>query len=576
MSELIITDALAKLVADYTDRTIDEAGVAELLRMCQSDPRVATLLAWNVYADLFLHAKYDQEKVFQTVYIDNDSEPFSFETDPHHWINEIHTAEHSPIPLNCARTDSETDKTFLQTLLFWSDALLTRKNTSARLRRVARIVSVGSAIAAGLFVAVVLLLSFLPHREAEPATPQELPDRVAVMSGELATVWAEDTPQIKCGQSVIGSTLALVSGMTRLTFNNDAEVLLSGPCHVRVDGPLALWCSRGTVAVHAPPSATGFVVNTPYARIVDRGTEFTVHVNDSELRVGVTQGLVEVCRDLEEPVRLSKGTAATATRDHVQNASFDDKNQLSFASFNEKMAQWYSKLVAEKETKSRERPRSPWLVAWYSAESRQGNSVPNKISGSNTAGNLALTAVQEEEGSLPGTHAIAFTNASGKKGVGRFRLPGSFESVTLVASVRINELQSQGNMIFASKQFGRALGGIYWQISRTGELYFCVTNENMENVSCQSKPLLDWKSCGGWYKFAVVADGEKKTVSHYIDGKRVAEIPWNDPVPITIGQGQLGFLSGKSFKQEDRTLGGALEEFKIFKRALSEDELALE
>lgn len=86
--------------------------------------------------------------------------------------------------------------------------------------------------------------------------------------------------------------VALVEGLLEVRFSSGAEAILQGPAVFVVSGPEHLKVNYGSCSVHA---SEGFVVETPVTRVTDRGTRFSVSVDESGAAdVQVTEGEAEV------------------------------------------------------------------------------------------------------------------------------------------------------------------------------------------------------------------------------------------------------------------------------------------
>jgi hypothetical protein len=82
---------------------------------------------------------------------------------------------------------------------------------------------------------------------------------------------------------------------------------------------------------------------------------------------------------------------------------------------------------------------------------------------------------------------------------------------------------------------------------------------------------------GLWVHLAVVIDGGTKHVVHYLNGAPASEHALNIKPPFRVGVAELGNWNAKGFPKNDpfmiRNFGGAMDEFCLFSRALSADEI---
>jgi hypothetical protein len=81
---------------------------------------------------------------------------------------------------------------------------------------------------------------------------------------------------------------------------------------------------------------------------------------------------------------------------------------------------------------------------------------------------------------------------------------------------------------------------------------------------------------GRWIHLAVVYDGPAGRVSHYVDGRLAStDTTWFD-APLKIGTAELGNwnVAGYRNKTPIRNFNGCIDEFLLFSRPLSGEEVA--
>lgn len=114
-----------------------------------------------------------------------------------------------------------------------------------------------------------------------------------------------------------GDACELISGRAMVRFARGAQVVLEGPATFAFQDADSGFLRRGRLAANVPPTAIGFAVDAPMARIIDLGTEFGVDVDDrGNVEVEVFTGQVDVTatgtKSESKPssVRLSAGQAS--------------------------------------------------------------------------------------------------------------------------------------------------------------------------------------------------------------------------------------------------------------------------
>ncbi len=152
----------------------------------------------------------------------------------------------------------------------------------------------------GVFLAALsclsLLLTTAQIRLDEPsdatASANSTQSPVGVISSTRETQWAGDrSPQ---RQLAAGAPLELVAGQAEVRLRQGVTLALSAPVSVQIkEGGITLY--GGEVRLRVPRRAQGFFVQTPSARVVDLGTEFSVRADQQgSTDVRVHEGTVLV------------------------------------------------------------------------------------------------------------------------------------------------------------------------------------------------------------------------------------------------------------------------------------------
>lgn len=124
------------------------------------------------------------------------------------------------------------------------------------------------------------------------------PFPIAQVSAVRNCRWVGDSARRELGVGDVvyaNQRLHLYDGQAELQFTSGAKLTLDGPVEVIPATPFNCRLQAGKVDALVPRSAVGFTVSTPSVQVVDRGTEFSVVVDDAgDTVVDVSQGLVEV------------------------------------------------------------------------------------------------------------------------------------------------------------------------------------------------------------------------------------------------------------------------------------------
>src|SRR5207244_10538716 len=80
---------------------------------------------------------------------------------------------------------------------------------------------------------------------------------------------------------------------------------------------------------------------------------------------------------------------------------------------------------------------------------------------------------------------------------------------------------------------------------------------------------------GHWLHLAVVYDRQAGLVTHYVDGRAAAQLPVEFDIPLRIGDAEIGNWNMATHRNKTaiRFLSGCMDEFMMFSRALSEQEI---
>lgn len=135
-------------------------------------------------------------------------------------------------------------------------------------------------------------------------------------------IWQGRMPEI--GKKVAAGELELLSGMTRLEFENGATIAVSGPALFRIEGPGQARIDRGRLVAFVPESAVGFVVQTQELTVVDLGTAFGVNAEPGAgTNVCVFEGRVQITDGLFAEVSVSAGEAYEKAKDQAALSQID-------------------------------------------------------------------------------------------------------------------------------------------------------------------------------------------------------------------------------------------------------------
>lgn len=397
------------------------------------------------------------------------------------------------------------------------------------------------------------------HHTAENAEEFVPIARVAEL---INPVWTDKAIQYRRGQKIDVGELNLKSGHAKIEFGNGTVVLLEGPTQFVINNGLVTFCTQGRINATVSPGAAGFTVLTPYGSVVDHGTEFFIEVDQKRFEVETNKGLVEVVTAGTSPVLLPVGKAILISRGKPQQTyQIKSPRFTTLGTFDKTLTKYVTQLKEEKKKNDLVLDTNPNLLVRFDAANRKGNIIPNtSIAGQKLCAELNVTGLSTEEGRWSGTTAIGFTNRTDH---GTFNLDGTYRRLAITIHVRFDHLGMQNNALCIGRDFQKVPGTFFWQISRSGELMFFVTDRNGRTEEYLSLPVVTVHDTGSWFDLSVVADVDKGEISQYVNGKPVSKATWKNAIPLAPGDCILGnvpehFTFGKSNRFD-----GAMDEIQI-------------
>jgi len=320
-----------------------------------------------------------------------------------------------------------------------------------------------------------------------------------------------------------------------------------------------------------PPQARGFRINTPQGSVVDVGTEFGLNLNADAAEVHVFKGEVEMLPAGGAKQSLKEGEAMAfadpahrVTADAAVFASLTGLGQRTAASMRSQLAHWQQAGLewnAEPALRLRLDFQDTDEVRALQNHALNRAGVPD----------ASIVGCTWTEGRWPGKRALEFRTVSDRV---RLSVPGSFPSLSMAAWVRVSGLDRSFNSLFMCE--GWSNRKVHWQITREGKVRLGVAGDGKAKHADYDTPIyFTPERFGRWTHLAVVFDSENKQVRHYANGELLATAPMRDTAPINLGVAELGNWNDPGHGSTAiRNLSGAIDEFALYARALSDNEVA--
>jgi hypothetical protein len=399
---------------------------------------------------------------------------------------------------------------------------------------------------------------------------------VAMLTRVVDARWSKHTATPRVGGALEPGWLRLESGLAQVVFYSGARLVIEGPAELQLVSPTEAVCPAGRLLAEVPQAARGFRLQTAQLNVVDLGTAFGIDATEGQTEVHVFKGQVALLEDTAANQLLGEGQAAVA-----QGNAPLRRMAASAAAFTP-LFEFQQRLLASEALRYEQ-----WQFA--SAQLNQDPSLVLRLDFENTGSsdwtlrNLAevnrsvpeatLVGCQPGEGRWREKQALEFQSVNDRV---RLAVPGEFASLTLSAWVRVSGLDRQFNSLFMCDGFEP--GTIHWLIRNDGVLGLTVFGPKAGDLQITaSPPVLALDKLGMWLHLAVVVDGQAGRVAHYFNGVPVSQHALKQSPPFRIGPAELGNWKVRSGPNPApnlvRNLSGALDEFALFSRALTDEEI---
>lgn len=125
----------------------------------------------------------------------------------------------------------------------------------------------------------------------QPFAPQAFATLVEAKNAK----WGASRLPTESGTRLAPGHVRLIQGLARIQFDNNVTLTLEAPADLELVSPLHCILHHGVLVARVSPEATGFLVETATARLIDHGTEFGVATSATgETQVQVMEGIVDV------------------------------------------------------------------------------------------------------------------------------------------------------------------------------------------------------------------------------------------------------------------------------------------
>jgi ferric-dicitrate binding protein FerR (iron transport regulator) len=399
---------------------------------------------------------------------------------------------------------------------------------------------------------------------------------VAMLIRTVDARWGPGTGSVRAGSALEPGWLRLESGLAQVIFYSGARVVMEGPAEMQLVSSTEANCPTGRLLVEVPEPARGFRLKTDQLNVLDLGTAFGINATRGRTEVHVFNGQVELHSGKMPKQALGEGQAVLAqggapprlmAANTAAFSSLFEFQERSLAAAAFRFEQW--------QFANARLNQDPSLLVHLEFQDLGTSdwTLHNSAKGNRSVPDATIVGCQRAEGRWREKQALEFQSVNDRV---RLAVPGDFEALTLSAWVCVKGLDRQLNSLFMSDGFDP--GTVHWLIRSDGVLGLTVFGPGPGKFQIlASPPVITLNQFGMWKHLAVVVDGQAGQVVHYVDGSPVARQMLKLGPPFRVGAAELGNWNAESGSKPGpaliRNLSGALDEFELFSRALSDAEV---
>lgn len=443
-------------------------------------------------------------------------------------------------------------------------------------------IAAAAAAALALFLIRPAVLSWQRNR-----ADHGLSARVAVLTHTADAVWSEGGDSRQSGESLAPGWLRLKSGAVQIEFSRGARVVLEGPAELQLLTDNKAFLKSGKLRAQVPEPAHGFTVQTSEFRVVDYGTEFgcylpvagapQVHVFNGLVGLQAAQGAERQLRQ-NQAVQIERTALKDIPARRDQFLSDEELARREHAGVRGRLAAWR----ATSQTLS-EHP-SALLHLDFEGDRGWARSIPNRAWRAVPEAPASMVGGKFTDGRWPGKGAVEFNRPEDRL---RLNLPGGYESMSLVAWVRVDSLPDRPQSLVMAD--GLSTGDVQWYLTRWGELGFGVhIGKNGDPTGWRfhhTAPLITNETLGSWVCLASVYEGSTDTVTQYLNGQPVGSAQLGVRTLLQLETFEIGNWALRSSEQQRagvvpravgdsaRNFHGSIDELAVFSAPLSGEEI---
>lgn len=444
-----------------------------------------------------------------------------------------------------------------------------------------------------IFAVTTIVYAFLSVSEINPPRRVNLvspftvtTQAVARLSQTIDAEWDPDSEMAPLeGAVLLPGSYRLRKGMVLIQFYSGTTLIFEGPGQLELKSTTEVSCFQGCFSVEIPDFTERFIFDTP-AFSVTAGKKYFVDITDKRIELHCMEGSVEYKTPENNRIdsgRLSKNKAVRFSGDDKPRIIKVDKKRPifidSFLVLSEKeAARTFDAWKASRKKLLDDTSLLLFLNFQLDPEQTKRNCISNRSSSHpRSPAEATLIGGRVGQGRWPGKDSLEFHVLSDRLLVS---VPGELNNVTLSVSLRADEVERNLNSIFMTEGFGH--GTLHWQILnnvnngergaiRMGIYEGRPGKRRADNFD--SPVVFNEETIGVWLRLAVVLDADKRTITHYLNGKALIrhDVPFD--MKFNLEKSEIGNWTPSTVINPIRNFVGGFEELLLFSRALTDEEI---
>lgn len=363
------------------------------------------------------------------------------------------------------------------------------------------------------------------------------------------------------GVLLFNNRYVLESGVAHIRFTSGVDMVLQAPVEFDIHDAMLVTLHNGRVRTLVPDSAHGFSIRAPGVVYKDLGTEFGVAVTGDSSELHVFEGAVDVRKpdgafvgrqEFGDSVRYANGELSPMPPSSPN--AFPAPESIGLLRWQD----WHKKVRND-----------PSLVVFFDFQSAEGRDATLRSSTSSSgAVNGRISGARWVTGRWSGKQALLFDRDDDYVAVD---VPGEYSQFSVTAWVNLDRIEFPANALFNSD--GYSDRDFHWQLNRSGGQWIGLRGSEPKIGQTYR---MERVKVGQWTHVATTIDTLAGTATSYVDGK-VAFFRRFPPGKNLIAPGSARianwYCDVDNSSNPNRALRGRIDEFAIWGRTLSVDEL---